>query len=455
MRIPLKLRFLMTPVLLAMMPSLSLPVRVHAQAPPAASSDDSDDDAPVSLLTVTITLDAAGKANIQAIYGVADKSDFPQSEIKNALQSALSCTIQDSSRARTIPGFYFGACTVPSSTRGLLRQGRISTAPLQGVARLHNIATPSVQLVLPADSEVLETVPAVRNSSVSSSAAFNRYMRSFFLYVGSTEKPLPAEIVFRYGYAPSTLQKSAALLGIVLLFPLAFFMWLGRKALSADVADKAVVWFSYMRWLQWILNGSLIAWWIALDYCHAEPLLRFISSGTRFAALGAHPIAYEAISWVPPAIVWLLCYRISHPVQQKLRGLRWTKRELTLQALYSVLAGLFPFAMFLTGLRVIPTGGFRTAMYWWVAAFLLRVVAAQALLKVTGMQPQALSSGDLRDRAFGLAERLRVKAPADLSHPFGKGAGRERLCAHGQYDLFYGFFASAHVAARSRFRHGP
>src|SRR5579863_7738430 len=146
MRISWKLRFLMAAFLLAMMPSLSLPIRAHAQAPPAAADDDSDDDdAPVSLLTVTITLDAAGKANVQAMYGVADKSDFPAAEIKNALQSALSCTIQDSSRVRTIPGFYFGSCTVPSSTRGLLRQGRISTAPLQGVARLHNIATTSVQ----------------------------------------------------------------------------------------------------------------------------------------------------------------------------------------------------------------------------------------------------------------------------------------------------------------------
>ena len=421
MRIPWKLRFLMAALLLAVMPSLSLPVRVHAQTPSAASGDDSgDDDAPSALLMVTITLDAAGKANVQSIYGVADKSDLPPAEIKNALQSALGCTIQDSPRVGTVPGFYAGSCVL-FSTPGFLRQGRISTAGLQHVARLHNIATPSVQLRFPADTEVLETVPAVRGDSVGSSAAFNRYMRSFFLFVGSAEKPLPSEILFRYGYASSTLQKSAALLAFVLLFPLALFIWLGRKALSADVADKAVVWFSYMRCLHWILNGSLIVWWIALDYCHAEPLLRFISSGTRLAAFGAHPVAYQAISWVPPAIVWLLCYRISHPVQQKLRGLRWTKRELTLQALYSVLAGLFPFAMFLTGLRVIPTGGFRNAMYWWVAAFLLRVVAAQALLKITGMQPQALSSGDLRDRAFGLAERLSVKLQQIYLIPSGKG----------------------------------
>ncbi len=414
--------------LLAITLGLSLPIRMHAQAAGAAtaddaSSDDDDDDAqPVSVLGVTITLDAAGKASAQASYHVIDQPNLPVAEIKAALQSALGCTLQDSPRLRSIPGLYVGSCTVPSSARGFLRQGRISTAPLQDFSRLHNIADLSVQLRLP-DSEVVETIPAAHDfaSSAKLPTAVSRYMRTLSVYIGSAEKPLPAEIAFRYGYASSTLERYAALLFLALFFPLALFMWLGRKALSADVSDKAVVWFSYMRWLHWILNGSLIAWWAALEYCQAETLLRFFSSGTRWAALGAHPFAYQALSWIPPGMVWLLCYRISHPVQQKLRGLRWTKRELTLQALYSVLAGLFPFAMFLTGLRVIGTGGFRSAIYWWVAAFLLRVVAAQALLKITGMQPQALSSGDLRDRAFAVAERLGVKLQQVYLIPSGKG----------------------------------
>jgi len=405
---------------------LFLPIPIHAQtasAGPNDSTSDDDDVKPVSFLTVTVTLDANGKANAQAYYYLADKPNLPPSEIKDALQSALGCTIQDSPRRPSIPGYYAGSCTVPSSAQGLLRQGRISTAPFQDFSSLHNITSSSVQLQLP-DSDVLETIPDVRHNLATSQklpAPVSRYMRSVFVYRGSPQKPLPPEIIFRYGYASSTLQRNAAFLFAVLLSPLALFIWLGRKALSADATDKAVVWFSYMRSLQWILNGSLLAWWMALDYCHAEPLLRFLSSGTRFAVLGAHPVAYEALSWVPPAILWLLCYRISHPVQQKLRGLHWTKRELTLQALYSVLAGLFPFAMFLTGLHVIGTSSFRHAMLWWVAAFLLRVVAAQALLKVTGMQPQALSSGDLRDRAFGVAERLGVKLQQVYLIPSGKG----------------------------------
>jgi Zn-dependent protease with chaperone function len=390
---------------------------------PVDSDLDDDDAKPVAFLGVSVTLDANGNANVQASYYLTDKTSLPLAEIKDALQSALGCTLQNSPRLRPIPGYYAGSCTVPSSVQGFLRQGRISAAPLQDFSRLHGITSTSVQLQLP-DSDVLETIPdAHQNSAVTPKvlAAVKHYLGSHFFFSGTPEKPLPPEIVFRYGYASSTLQRSAAILFLVLFSPLVLFVWLGRKALSAGTADKAVVWFSYMRSLRWILNASLIAWWIALDYCHAEPLLRFLSSGTRFAALGAHPVAYEALSWVPPAILWLLCYRISHPVQQKLRGLHWTKRELTLQALYSALAGLFPFAMFLTGLRVLGTGGFRSAMFWWVGAFLLRVIAAQALLKITGMQPQALSSGDLRDRAFGMAERLGVKLQQVYLIPSGKG----------------------------------
>jgi len=397
-----------------------------AQSPASAPTDsnpDDDDDKPVSFLTVAVTLDANRKADVQGFYHLVDKSNLPPSEIKGALQSALGCTLKDSAGVPPRPGFYSGSCTVDSSVQGLLHQGSISTASLADFSRRHSITSTSVQLQLP-DSDILETIPNLhQNSAVSvkRSAAVRRYFGSHFYYASSPENPLPPQIVYRYGYASSTLRQSAAILLLVLLSPLVLFLWLGHKALSADTNNKAVVWFSYMRSLRWILNASLIAWWVALEYCHAEPLLRFFSSGTRFAALGTHPAAYEALSWVPPAILWLLCFRISHPVQQKLRGLHWTKRELTLQALYSALAGLFPFALFLTGLRVMGTGGFRSAMFWWVGAFLLRVVAAQALLKITGMQPQALSSGDLRDRAFRMAERLGVKLQQVYLIPSGKG----------------------------------
>jgi len=413
-------------VLLAAVLGVFLPVRTHSQTPPhrqPPDSDSSDHAAPVSFLSVDIIFDASGKASVHANYFLDDQPNLPPAEIKQALESSLNCSLQNSVRVRPMPGVYTGSCIVPASAQGLLHEGRISTIPLQNFAGVHNIPSSSLQLHLP-DCDIRETVPFDQANSAPSAktpAPVSRFMHTFVVYSWSPSKPLPGEITYRYGYLSATLKRNAAILLFVLVSPLVLFFWLGRRALAADVTDKAVVWFSYMRSLQWILNFSLLGWWIALDYCHAEPILRFFASGTRFTALAAHPVLYESIGWLPPALLWLLSYRISHPVQQKLRGLRWTKRELTLQALYSVLARLIPIAMFLTGLRVIGSGGFRNAFLWWVAALLLRAVAAQALLKLTGMQPQALSSGHLRDRVFAMAEHIGVKLQQIYLIPSGKG----------------------------------
>ena len=404
------------------------PKHAYAQVPAADTIDAPDDDAPAndtpnSFLSVTVTVEPAGKTTAVATFYLADGTKLPPAEIKYALQSALGCTLEDSLRSRPAPGLYSGSCLASSSARGLLREGRISTAPLTAFAARYAISNQSIELHLP-DLEVLETFPPVQRTATPNSRAYayvDRYLRTLFAFTASPSTPFPAEIIFRYGYSASSLRRYAVILALVLLVPIVLFGWLSRKALSADTADKAVVWFSYIRSLNWILNGTLLAWWIALDDFHVDQILRLLASATRFEPFAVHPFFLEAASWIPPALIWLLCCRISHPVQQQLRGLRWTKRELTLQAVYSILARLFPLAMFLTGLRVIATDGFRTALLWWAAAFVLRIVAAQALLRHTGMLPQALSSGDLRDRAFAMAERVGVKLQQVYLIPSGKG----------------------------------
>jgi Zn-dependent protease with chaperone function len=406
------------------------PHHLQAQSPPVPVTpydpdalDQEESPGPASFLGVSLALDASGRATAQATFNLSDAVEPPVADIKSALQTAIGCKLQDSTRPREARYFYSGSCNPPLTTTALLHQGAISTLPLQNFATENHVNTFTLEIHLP-ESEVLETVPSTDRSVFNSPllpASIARHFNSTFVFAASPQLPLPAEIVFRYGYAPINLQRSAVILVTILLFPLVLLTWLSRKALGADVADKAVVWFSYMRSLAWILNGSLVAWWVALDSLHAEALLRFLFTGTRVASLLDHPVFSQALGWLPPAILWLLCYRISQPVQQKLRGLAWTKRELTIQAFYSVLAGLFPLAMFLTGLSLITSGTITSAFYWWIAALLLRVIAMQALLKHTGMQPQALSIGDLRDRAFSLADRLGVKLQQVYLIPSGKG----------------------------------
>ena len=429
MQTPLRLSALFA-ALLACAAALVSPLSLQAQSPPVPPTHDNRDDYGdeeipdgVSFLGASFTLDGSGRLTAQATFNLTEASEPPTAEIKSALESAIGCTLQDSSRARQERYFYSGSCNPPLGTTGLLHQGALSTIPLQSFASAHRINSFTVEINLP-ESDILETVPATDRSVLTSPllpASIARHFNSTFFFAASPHQPLPPQIVFRYGYAPVNVQRSALILAAVVLLPFVLLLWLSRKALSADVADKAVVWFSYMRSLAWILNGSLVAWWVALDSMHAEALLRFRFSSSGVAPFLNHPAFGQALSWLPPAILWLLCYRISEPVQQKLRGLSWTKRELTVQAFYSVLAGLFPLAMFLTGLSWMTAGTVTFAFYWWIAALFLRVFAMQALLKHTGMQPQALSVGDLRDRAFALADRLGVKLQQVYLIPSGKG----------------------------------
>jgi len=405
---------------------------LHAQSPPQLPTitdnpDDYETDpetpAAAVFLGATFTLDPSGLATAQATFNLSDSPQPATAEIKSALQSALGCSLQDSTRPRDVRFFYSGSCNPQLTSNSLLHQGAISTIPLQNFATAHRIPRFTLEIHLP-ESEVLETIPPTDRSVLNSPllpSSIARHFRSTFIFAATPQQSLPAEIVFRYVYAPINVQRSALILASILFLPLSLLIWLSRKALAADVTDKSVVWFSYMRSLAWILNGSLVAWWVALDSLHAEALLRFLFSRSRIAPVLDHPVFTQILGWLPPSILWLLCYRISQPVQQKLRGLTWTKRELTVQAFYSVLAGLFPLAMFLTGLSLMTAASIISAFYWWLAALVLRVFAVQSLLKHTGMQPQALSIGDLRDRAFAFADRLGVKLQQVYLIPSGKG----------------------------------
>jgi len=281
-----------------------------------------------------------------------------------------------------------------------------------------------IMLRLP-DTDVFDSQPPPTSSVVGNFKAPTKIQRQLDrnrVYSWPLDSSIPDAITFSYGYEPSSGRRAAFILSLVLLAPVLFLAWLGRKALSAPAADKAAVWFSYMRYLQWTLTGSLIGWWIASESIHLVPLLKFLSTGW-FASLWDVPGTSILVDWVPPCLVWILCFALSHPVQEKLRGLKWTRRELILQGVFSVSAGLVPLALFLTGLQTLgfETADFQKAMLWFVAAFLVRVLAAAALQKLMGTLPQSLTTGDLRDHAFGMAERLGVKLQQVYVVSAGKG----------------------------------
>jgi Zn-dependent protease with chaperone function len=398
-----------------------LPRPISAQQAPADTKDSGDEEderpAPVASLTVTLSEGALAHVNF---YTSAESSN--QAETLAAVEKALGCKIAlDSTFARVFT-VLDGHCDMPFSAATFRHEGRVWIAPLAAYGRSNKVQRLVVSLYLPDadnfDSQPAPTAPVFRNARIPSKLL--RKLDRNRIYSWSLDSSVPEAITFSFGYTKTTVRRAGAILAFVLVAPVLFVFWLGRKALSAPAADKAAVWFSYMRYLQWTLSGALIGWWIASESIRLVPLLKFLSTGW-IASAWKFPVTAIIVDWIPPCLVWILCFALSHPVQEKLRGLKWTKRELVLQGVFSVCAALIPLALFLTGLQTLGSPDFRKGMLWFVAAFVVRLVAAGALQKLMGTLPQSLTTGDLRDHAFGMAERLNVKLQQVYVVPAGKG----------------------------------
>src|SRR5215469_13430197 len=94
-----RFRSFLSACLLAAALGFFLPVCAHSQTPPASDSGDGNEK-PVSFLSVAMTFDPSGKASVHANYFLDDQPNLPPAEIKQALESSLGCSLENSPRAR-------------------------------------------------------------------------------------------------------------------------------------------------------------------------------------------------------------------------------------------------------------------------------------------------------------------------------------------------------------------
>ena len=394
----------------------------RAQQPPVASadSDDEEDEKPTPIASLTVTPSETGRTQVNFYITAGEPSS--RSENQAALENALGCILKLDPRFSRVGNVMHGACDLPLAAVAFRREGRIRVAPLAEYARAKKIERLVVLIYLP-DTETFDSQPAPESPAFGKLRLTSKALRNLDrnrAYSWQLDSSVPEAITFSFGYTQNAVHRAELALALVLAVPVLFVYWLGRKALSAPDEDKAAVWFSYMRYLQWSLTGALIAWWIASESNHLVPLLKFLSTG-RLAAAWNLPVAAILVDWIPPCLVWILCFALSHPVQERLRGLKWTRRELILQGLYSVCAALIPLAMFLTGLQTLGSSNLQKGLLWFVGAIFVRLVASSALQRLMGTLPQSLTTGDLRDHAFGMAQRLGVKLQQVYVIPAGKG----------------------------------
>ncbi len=227
----------------------------------------------------------------------------------------------------------------------------------------------------------------------------------FYSYPLGTSSSVPP-LRLAYGYRNSDLLRQCAMSAGFLLLPLVLILWMRRAALKDALQDPSAAWFSYFKTLQWCVNGTMLLWMVARTSLRqgVQDLIAFRLPDGGWQSTIAHTL----VVIVPPWVVYLLCLFLSYKVFVQFRGNQWTRRQFMLERSLEVGAQFLPLMFFCCALDFLSTSP-KLLVVLMLAAYVSRVVCLHAKIKVSGAGPEALTTGELRDRVFEMAKRASVK----------------------------------------------
>jgi STE24 endopeptidase len=227
-----------------------------------------------------------------------------------------------------------------------------------------------------------------------------------------TEEPVPP---FRiaYGYRP---QDFLLLLPLALLpLPVLWTLWRRWRVLRRPLAEPAVAWWSYARFLRRLEVGLALAWAFVVLGTPVGLLLDRLAHLAIGIPTHNQPL-FLAWDWLslavyalPPALVGFLCIYLSYPVYRRIREVEWTRSEMVWHALLDHVAPWLVLLLVAAMLAGLGNGDWHRWVGWGLASFLIGV-ALPLLRRGTGRRVvQPLDTGVIRDRVFELAQRAGVK----------------------------------------------
>jgi Zn-dependent protease with chaperone function len=242
----------------------------------------------------------------------------------------------------------------------------------------------------------------------------------------------PRVLHLAYGFRRTDLYRGFAILAGFLLIPVMLTLWMRRRALASEGDAAAASWFGYFKTLNWVLTGAMLLW--ITSGLGARRVLQDWVAGQDLSTWSA--AAADVLVVVGPAFfIYLVCIALSFPVYARLRGGQLSRREFLLQQLVAVGAQAVPLMLGLASLQII-----HQQLELSVALLILTVVMLQVFkilkLRVLKNYPQALTTGELRDRIFALAARLGVTVTQVFVIPARKGQVANAYAARNKVVMF-------------------
>jgi Zn-dependent protease with chaperone function len=361
-----------------------------------SSVESTEPERPSTLLTIQVS--DGGGSEIYFDFEV-DSKRVPA--LREALSTALRCPLTEeelSGAAGSAISELYAYCDIPLRRRGLTRQGEIDLQPIE--AQLSEFGEPfTLALTLPWHGEV-NWDPSVEQK-ITGSMATGRFARKGR---GSNTADV---IRFSFGYTAAHLSLMGAILGLLLLLPICITLWLRRKALRAPEETRVTIWFTYFRFLRLGTIGGGLIWWTAIDLLHTDDFLEFQLTAAHASNSVLLAVLPWILMWIPAFLVYFLCLILSAPIHN-LRGTVRTRRQVLRQSFWTVGRFVFPLSLLtLAGAELFSSP--RRAVIIFAATIFVGLMSQRALARAYGLELHGLTTGELRDRAFALAEKAGAK----------------------------------------------
>lgn len=270
----------------------------------------------------------------------------------------------------------------------------------------------------------------------------------------------PATLHVAYGLRRSDIQRALAILAAFILLPMLLTLAMRWRALVVARTDPAAGWFGFTRGLNWLVLAAMLTWMgtglgargTLQEWIDQQPLSPLIA-----VVIGA------GIAILPSFLIYFSCVSLSYRLHSQLRGARWTRKEFVAQQAATLGAQAIPLMLLITGLSMMHQAP-KIGAAMMVAALFVAQMLILVRSRVTKSLPQPLTTGDLRDRVFGLARKLGVEVSQIYIVPANKGQIANAFAARNGIVMFTDYLlenlnrrevdgVAAHELAHLRYKH--
>lgn len=263
-----------------------------------------------------------------------------------------------------------------------------------------------------------------------------------------------------YGFRRSDLKRAFAILAGFILLPVLVTWWMRRKALATAKEDAAAAWFGFFRTQNWLVTGAAL-FWVTSGFGARHALEDWIALQGLSAWKTA---AVNVVVMMGPALVtYFLCIALSYSVHAQLRGTQWTRWEFLSRQIVTVGVRFIPLMLGLAAVELLNQQ-LELGVGLLLGSLILLPVLVIVRMRLVKDVPQPLTTGELRDKVFGMAARLGVSLSQIFVLPAGKGQVANAYAAKNRIVMFTDYLlehlskrevdaVAAHELAHLRYKH--